>query len=79
MQYADSAGPVQPARNRTFVARLQNKWILYYMSTDREYPGYTARMRRLIRAYVFRILHKAGPLYALHIKYRIFIPGESQR
>ena len=62
MQSADNAGPDQPAHKRrlirAFVVRLQNQWILYYMSTNRERSNLTVRMRMLIWTYVVRKLYK---------------------
>ena len=51
MQFANNAGPDQPAHLRrlvwAFVVRLQNQWILQYMWTNRECPDQTALVRTL--------------------------------
>ena len=47
MQFADNTGPDHPALLRKLIwasiVRLQNQRILWYMSTNREYPDQTAR------------------------------------
>ena len=52
MQFADNTGPDQPARMRRLiwacVVRLQNQYMLWYMSTNRDCPGQTAPLRMLI-------------------------------
>ena len=52
MHFADDTGPDQPAHERrlirNFVARLQNRWILKFMSTSRKYLDQSAWMRTLI-------------------------------
>ena len=44
MQFADNAVPVQPAYMcmliRAFIVRLQNQWILQYISTNKECPDH---------------------------------------
>ena len=55
MQFADNEGPDQPAQRRRLiravVVRLQNHWMLLYMSTNIEC---TDRMRIIILIYVVR-------------------------
>ena len=48
MQFADNAGPDQPAHKRrlirAFIVRLQNQQILQYMSKNRECSDQTAQI-----------------------------------
>ena len=40
----------------TFIVCLQNQWILLYMSTNKEYPDQTARVRTLNWTFAVRII-----------------------
>ena len=73
MQLADNTGPDQPAHSRrlirAFVVRVQNQWILYYLSTNSEWLDQTARMRMRTCTFTVCIWHKGlFPTYVSYVK-----------
>ena len=81
MHFADNSGPDQPARMRrmirAYVVRLQNQWILSYLSTKRQCQDQTAWMHMFVWTIAVRIWHKGlFPTLRIVVAYLSLVLGQ---